>query len=258
MASYLFGDNDIAAQRLGLLAEVYAPSSRAFVQDWAIRPPRVVVDLGCGLGYTTHLLADVLQGEQTVGLDHSERFITLAQKQQTARVAFYHHDITQVPFPVAPADVLFCRLLLTHVQEPQALIARWATQLRPQGLLLMEEVEWIRTNCPVFTTYLDMQRTLFAHQSNCLDVGPLLHALPAPSLLRRRSSRVRPIPVGLEQAARMFALNFRTWKQHPFMQAHYAPECLRQVEEGLQTRVTTSSGDLMIEWGFRQLVYERI
>lgn len=160
MTAYVFGDNDTAAQRLRILAEIYDASTRAFVRAWAqtYRRSAKVMDLGCALGYTTRLLAEELQGEQTIGLDTSDAFIATAQRESGAKVnvTYACHDVTQVPFPISPADVLFCRLLLTHIVDPPALIASWATQLRPGGVILMEEVEWIHTNSTVFTAYLDM------------------------------------------------------------------------------------------------------
>lgn len=258
MSSYLFGDTDIAAQRLRLLADIYADSTRAFLQAWIVPQPQAVVDLGCGPGYTTQLLADVFRGRQTIGLDNAARLLAQARQQASENLVFYQHDVTQVPFPVAPADVLFCRLLLTHLQEPQAVLARWATQLQPRGRLLLEEVEWIRTNAGVFTTYLDMQRALFTQQANCLDIGPLLEAWPVPPLLRKRSSQVRQVPVAPAQAAMMFALNFQIWQHHSFIQDHYTTAQIQQVERGLQALITAPCGHVEIAWGLRQLVYERL
>ena len=60
MASYLFGDTDVAAKRLRLVAEVYAESTRAFLHARGAARPDAAVDLGCGLGYTTHLIAEAL------------------------------------------------------------------------------------------------------------------------------------------------------------------------------------------------------
>jgi len=262
MTAYVFGDNDIAAQRLRLLAEIYDASTRAFVREWAQPHRRAVkvMDLGCALGYTTRLLAEELHGEQTIGLDTSESFLATAQRESRAsvNVTYACHDVTQVPFPITPVDVLFCRLLLTHIAEPLALIASWATQLRPGGVILMEEVEWIRTNSAVFTTYLDMQRGLLQHQANRLDIGPLLEALPAPPLLRKRDSRVRQVPVPASQAANMFVLNFQTWQQHPFVQSTFAAVQIRQIERDLQALMTEPQNDIEIAWGMRQLAYERI
>jgi trans-aconitate 2-methyltransferase len=44
--SYLFHDTARAARRLQVLADVFAPSSRAFMQDIVSRAPQLAVDLG--------------------------------------------------------------------------------------------------------------------------------------------------------------------------------------------------------------------
>jgi len=68
-----FGDTDIAARRLKVLAEVFAESTRAFLLDTVISKPRLALDLGCGPGYSTHFLADGLQCNHTAGLDKNNR-----------------------------------------------------------------------------------------------------------------------------------------------------------------------------------------
>src|SRR5687767_7533577 len=128
--TYLFANSDSAAQRLGVLAEVFAPGTRVLLEQVKKQCP-LVVDLGCGPGHTTHLLATALNCEQVVGLDASEHFIDLARKTETSQVHFQVHDITKVPFPTGLADALFCRFLLTHLANPIEVIAKWGTQLRP-------------------------------------------------------------------------------------------------------------------------------
>jgi SAM-dependent methyltransferase len=258
MTAYLFGDTDIAAERLRLVADIYADATRAFLQHQATAQPRLAVDLGCGPGYSTRLLADVCQGERTVGLDNSARFIALAQQAPAARLAFYLHDVAHVPFPVGPGDLLFCRLLLTHVPDPQLMLARWATQLQPHGVLLVQEVEWIRTNSAVFTAYLAMQQATLTQQSHQLYIGPVLQALPDPALLQRRASKVQRVPVAPQRVSTMFWLNLQTWKHHPFVQKQYTSAELDEVEAGLQQLTQESQSPVAIEWGMRQLVYARI
>jgi trans-aconitate 2-methyltransferase len=256
--AYLFGDTDIATRRLAVLAEVYAASTGEFLHDSVSVPPHLAVDLGCGPGYTTRLLAEVLQGEHTVGLDSSERFLGQARQRHVPGVTFYRHDVCTVPFPVGPCDVLFCRLLLTHLQEPQAVMARWATQLGPHGLLLVEEVECIHTGSAVFSRYLAMQQRTLAQQHHQLYIGPSLDAMPPPAGLQRRRSQVRRVPVATTQAATMFWLNFQTWKQHPFVREHYAPAEVTQTDDALQALMEAPPGRTDIEWGLRQLVYQRL
>ena len=66
--TYSFGDSDMAALRLKIVAEVFAEASRQFLVQVGVSP-RLALDLGCGLGYSTHLLAETLRCQRTVGLD---------------------------------------------------------------------------------------------------------------------------------------------------------------------------------------------
>ena len=84
MTGYAFGDTDDAARRLVLLAETFADSSSPFMRGSVEARPRLAIDLGCGPGYSTHLVADTLNPEHTAGLDNSESFLALAHAQTTA------------------------------------------------------------------------------------------------------------------------------------------------------------------------------
>jgi len=50
--AYSFGDSEIAAERLALLARVFDPALRAFLERVAPRHPRLALDLGCGPDHT--------------------------------------------------------------------------------------------------------------------------------------------------------------------------------------------------------------
>ena len=255
---YLFGDTDIAAQRLRLVAEVFAQASRAFLREVTIAKPSLAVDLGCGPGFSTHLVAETLQCDHAAGLDNSQHFIGLAQETGTERVSFYLHDVRSVPFPVGPCDLLYCRLLLTHLKQPQDILEKWATQLQSDALLLMEEVEWIETKHPVFTTYLKIVEALLEHQSNDLYVGRLLNSLKDTGTLKRRTSEVRRVQVATDRAAAMFVLNMQSWKDHPFIQTNYSAGLIQELEKDLDTLRRNPGSKSEIEWGMRQSVFERI
>jgi trans-aconitate 2-methyltransferase len=255
---YLFKDTDIAAQRLRVLADVYAESSRVFMQEVVTTRPQLAVDLGCGPGYTTRLLADTTRCERAIGVDSSEHFLALARENAPAHISFLSHDVTQIPFPIEQSDLLFCRMLLTHLQNPLAVIERWQTQLRPHGLLLLEEVEHIQTEYPQFRLYLDIVATLLEQQDNQLYIGHLLDAWPAVPGLQRRMSRVYTLPVATTQAARMFSMNIVTWKKQPFIQQHYATALIEQLERDLHELAASATPGSVITWGMRQLAYERV
>ena len=255
---YLFGDSDEATRRLEVIAEVYAGSSRAFLQDAVDFRPRLAVDLGCGPGYTTHLLADCLECDQVVGLDSSEHFVNVAGKTSTDKVSFLLHDVTRVPFPIGPADLVFCRLLLTHLARPLNIVQEWATQLSSGGLLLIEEVEWIRTSSPLFGDYLEIVEAMLVDQRNHLYVGPIIDRFEDSRRLKRRAGGVRMLRVSNRDAARMFLLNLRTWLHRPFIRDNYSPRTIANIEAELSALVEASSAGSDIEWGMRNLVLEKV
>ncbi len=118
----------MAAARLGMLARVFAETTGPFVDTFGgeVDKPALVIDLGCGPGCTTSLLAGMLDAGEVVGLDSSERFVELASRTAMEGVSFRVHDVTAVPFPVGPANVMYCRFLLTHLADPAGALAAWA------------------------------------------------------------------------------------------------------------------------------------
>jgi trans-aconitate 2-methyltransferase len=86
-----------------------------------------------------------------------------------------------VPLPVSPADLVYCRLLLAHLNRPPDVVARWATQVRPGGALLIDELEDISSGDAAFTRYLDIAQAVVASEGSTLFAGPVLDAAGAPT-----------------------------------------------------------------------------
>ena len=254
---YLFGDTELAARRLEVVARAFAPSSRAFAADAAGRRRSFAVDLGCGPGYTTHLLAEASQCRRAVGLDRSAYFVELAEKTATAVVSFRRHDLTSIPFLDGPRDLMYARFLLTHQVEPGALIEAWATQLRPGGRLLVEEVDAIITETPVLVEYLAITEAMLADAGHNLYVGSSLAALPTPDTLVRRSSAVTVVPLADSLAARMFAMNIQTWRHNVFVRDNHSPATIRRLTEALLGIAESPTTVHSTVWRMRQLVFER-
>jgi SAM-dependent methyltransferase len=213
---YQFGDQDLAARRLGVVARVFEATTRDFLNQ--ARPQRIerAYDLGCGPGFTTRLLGEVFDCGAIVGLDTSQRFLAMAREPAAARLRFHHHEVLVTPFPEGPADLIFCRFLLSHLPDPRSCLETWATQLKPGGRLLIEEVEAIETTQPVFAGYLDTVERMLKNQQTALYVGPLLEELGDPPRLQRLLSRPQRLRVTNRDAATMFAMNVPNWKDRPF------------------------------------------
>jgi SAM-dependent methyltransferase len=253
-SKYAFGDTDLAAARLATVAEVFAPKSRSFLSNFAQRSFDLALDLGCGTGRTTHLVAEVLRPGRTVGIDRSESFLSLARPSAIDGISFVRHDVTAVPLPTGAADLVYCRFLLSHLPRPQGQVAKWSTQLRPGGILLLDEVEWIRTTDPVFGLYLEMVTAMLERQGNNLYVGPLLEAMPEPADMSRRSSQLATLTPASRLAAKMFLMNLRVWRGEPIVREAYGEETLSSLEADLATLAESGSSS-EITWGLRQLAY---
>ncbi|MEE9247596.1 MAG: class I SAM-dependent methyltransferase [Dehalococcoidia bacterium] len=254
--SYLFGDSDIAEQRLRVLAEVFQESTRPFLLDTNMPTDSTVVDLGCGPGYSTHLLAKHLPCQRVVGMDNSHQFISAAEKTGTDKIEFRVHDVTTVPFPLGPCDLIFSRLLLAHLEDSQAVIQKWPTQLRPEGLILMEEVDWIETKHPIFSPYLEILEAVLRSQSNELYPGPMLDRLETIGPLKLRASGVRRLPVSNRQAATMFYMNVQTWGHNSYVVANYSRKVIEGLEEALKELAQRPDDTSDIEWGMRQVTFQ--
>jgi SAM-dependent methyltransferase len=256
VGGYAFGDSAPAARRLDLLADLFEPPTRAFLTRFAGRDLGLAVDLGCGTGHTTRLLASVLGPRRTLGLDQSASFIARAAGAAPAGVGFAVHDVTAVPFPAGPADLCFCRLLLTHLPDPPEVLAAWATQLATGGLLLVDEVDRIHTSDPALRGYLDVAGALLASRGQTLEVGPLLHRLPDPPGLARRHDRLATLAPPAASAAGMFAENLAVWGGQAVRDGVVGQPEVNALAADLAT-VAGGGRTATITWELRQLAWER-
>jgi SAM-dependent methyltransferase len=253
---YTFGDTPVAAQRLLLVAQVFAAPSRAFLAEAVPVPPAVALDLGCGPGVTTRLVADVTRAARAVGLDTSEPFLELAGVDAPDGVEFAQHDATELPLPEAPVDLIYCRLLLAHLPDPGATVAAWATQLRGGGRLLVDEVEWIETSHPVLAAYEEVVLGLVRSRGGLMYAGPTVDALHDGPGFRQCSSIVREVAVATADAARMYSMNLATWRDDPHVRETHPVEMIDRLAKDLEA-LTRSPGASEITWGVRQVAYER-
>lgn len=257
--TYLFGDNERAARRLGVLARVFAPATCDFLDSWReavggldqelVAP--TVLDLGCGPGHTTRLLATKLE-HHVVGLDNSDAFLYEARRLGPTRVTFQLHDVTDPGFPTSPAHLLYARFLLTHVADVAAVLAAWRANLRPGGWVLLEEPEWIATDVDAFRTYLDLVAWSLRSRGSELYIGSRLPAHGAAAGLQPQLDRVIEFPVADSDAAMMFSLNLPTLRQSPELSGHQPAE-LDSLQQALDDIAHLDSRESRIRWGLRQV-----
>ena len=253
--SYAFGDSERAAQRLALVARVFEPASRAFLAESGLRGAALAIDLGCGPGYTTELLASVLASERCFGLDASPAYVAAAQRRAPRGCEFLCHDVLALPYPTGRAEVIYARFLVTHLADPAAALGAFASQLAPRGRLLLDEVEWIRSEAAAFARYLALVEAVLASQGQCLYIGPRLGALVGRHA-QARASRVRELAVDPRDAAGMFSLNWETLREHAAVSARTTASERDALAEELAALRDGAVHAPPITWALRQVELE--
>ena len=248
---YTYGDTDLAAERLDLVARAFEPTTRSFLARDGVHGPAVALDLGCGPGNTTRLLAETLAPVHTMGLDASGTFLERARRSARPGTTFHEHDVRTVPLPGAPADLIYSRLLLSHLPDPPASVARWASQLREGGLLMLDEMEDVTAAEPILERYLDLTRGVVRRTGAELFVGPALDAMADPNGLQRVANAVATFTLPESMAATIFGMNLSVLTERG--------EVEPQDELATQLGTLAASGaPAPTSWRVRQLVFASV
>lgn len=210
---YTFGDDEVAAGRLDLLAHVYEQPTRSLLARWAPARVGLAVDLGCGPGHTTRLLQAVVEPSRLVGVERSPAYAALAGRQlaDLPGVEVLEDDVTQ-PLPVAGADLVFARFLLTHLAAPAAALRTWAAALAPGGRLIVQETARLVSRDPALGRYYELVAEVQQRHGQALDVGARLADLAAEAGLHVERAAVRPLEQRPREMAALHVLNLRTWR----------------------------------------------
>jgi ubiquinone/menaquinone biosynthesis C-methylase UbiE len=105
--------------------------------DW-LKPPSGLrwIDVGCGNGAFTELLAERCAPAEIQGVDPSEAQLAYARARHSAGIAqFQKDDAMALPFADNSFDAATMALVIFFVPEPPAAIAEMARVVRPGGLV---------------------------------------------------------------------------------------------------------------------------
>lgn len=122
------------------LEQMYDPGTRAYLRALGIAPGWRCLEVGAGTGSVVRWLSEqVGPGGAVVATDID----TAPLRELTAgNVEIRLHDITTDPLEKSAFDLVHARLVLEHLPEPQAALAKLIDALAPGGWLLVEDLDW--------------------------------------------------------------------------------------------------------------------
>ncbi|MBS1582689.1 MAG: methyltransferase domain-containing protein [Acidobacteria bacterium] len=101
-----------------------------------LEAPPAVVDLGCGPGNSTALLAARWPGARITGVDSSPEMLAAAREAMPG-IAWIQGDVASWT-PDAPVDLLFANAVLHWLPDHEALLPRLMGCLAPGGVLAVQ------------------------------------------------------------------------------------------------------------------------
>ena len=102
----------------------------------------VVVDVGCGSGYSLPKLAQRFAPRELVGVDIDPQMLAMARSEAARAglaVRLLESSNTRMPLADASVDLLFCHQTFHHIVEQEQALAEFLRVLKPGGLLLFAE-----------------------------------------------------------------------------------------------------------------------
>jgi len=93
-----------------------------------------VVDLGCGTGFFTNILAS--KYKQVIGVDFSKSMLNFAKEKSTQDIQWVEADAYKLPFEDASIDVIYSNLMIQWCNPLSGLLKELIRVLKPGGLFV--------------------------------------------------------------------------------------------------------------------------
>jgi len=199
-------------ERLRLLSEVVAPSTRAFLAEVGIPAGASCLDVGCGGGDVTCELARAAgPSGRALGVDLDAVKVEIARREAAEKgitnVAFDAYDVRSRA-PEGSFDFVYARFLLTHLADPGSLLSVLRRHVRPGGVIAVEDIDFrghfSEPECLALHRYVNLYSQSVRKRGADPNIGPRL-----PALLREagfEDVRMRLVhPAGLETNLKLLA-----------------------------------------------------
>jgi ubiquinone/menaquinone biosynthesis C-methylase UbiE len=162
---YILGHSDAELRRLMLQAALLKPITRRLLLEAGLQPGMRVLDIGCGSGDVSLLVAEMVGPTgSVVGIDRSPAAVTLARDRARAAgqpgITFHEAAAENYAGP-APFDLAIGRYILMHQADPAVMIRAAASHVRMGGVVAFHEVGIfgtfeMRPSVPLWQQSLDL------------------------------------------------------------------------------------------------------
>ena len=141
--TYVLSRSQEERQRLLLQDELLSSMTRGLFQRAGLREGSRVLDVGSGVGGVALLASDIVgTSGSVVGVEIDAESAAMAVERfavaGVSNVTFLVDDVATATLP-GPFDAVVGRLILMHLRDPIAILARLRGMLRPNGVVAFLE-----------------------------------------------------------------------------------------------------------------------
>ncbi|MGY4495111.1 class I SAM-dependent methyltransferase [Pseudomonas sp. TE3610] len=144
MPGYVFGHSAQELERLMFQARVLAPITSRLISHMGIAPGMRVLDLGCGAGDVSMLVAQAVgESGSVIGIDLDADTVALARhRAQLARLPQIQFQACAIEAYASAEgfDAVIGRYIMLHQADPLAFLHKAASLARPGGVLGLHEI----------------------------------------------------------------------------------------------------------------------
>ena len=180
--TYTIRGGTVGRERLRVLSSVMAPNTAALLDRVGIACDATCIDVGCGGGDVTAMLAARATDGRVIGTDADEVKVGLAPADLPANVELVVEDVATTVGRRPFADVVYARFLLSHLGDGRRWVDALAGLLLPGGLLVLED-----THSPARGVRPDRRRSTAPSTSTAGRCGPTV-GIPTSGHSCRRTS----------------------------------------------------------------------
>jgi SAM-dependent methyltransferase len=127
----------------GLLDSDVRAAWKDLLRTWLPTRPSTVVDLACGTGTMSVLMAEL--GHRVRAVDLSGEMVARARAKAApygSAVEVSQADAGDPRFSAGTVDVVFARHVLWTLPDPEGVLQRWTELVRPGGRMVLVEGRW--------------------------------------------------------------------------------------------------------------------
>ena len=163
--NYILGVGESGRKRLETVDLLYGIQTKNFLQYNINKKGIRVLDLGCGLGHTSRALSKVIGAEgEVIAIDNSLEQLEIAKNssKEFQNIKYLCVDVSKDNLDeLGLFDIIYGRLILTHILNPLEVIKKISKLLPSDGLILLEEPVTSESFCLPQNIWFDSHLELY-------------------------------------------------------------------------------------------------